>query len=176
MSIQRIERLGVILALVLAFVAMPAAAQMKVGYVDTQYILTKYQRALDVQKQLENEGNAMAAELKTLEDEITSKQERLQQQSLLLSDEKKREQYAEIQQMIQNYQLQTQNKQQQYQKREIDLMGPVYQEIDTAIKAVGDTEGFDFVMKAEALLFAKESLNLTEKVLDHLAKNAGKAQ
>ena len=62
MSIQRIERLGVILALVLAFVAMPAAAQMKVGYVDTQYILTKYQRALDVQKQLENEGNAMATE------------------------------------------------------------------------------------------------------------------
>lgn len=170
MSIQRIERLGVILVLALAFVAMPAAAQMKLAYVDTQYLLAKYQHSIDVQKQLEGEGQAMAAELKKMEDEIVSRQQDLEQKSLMLTEEKKREQAGQLQAMYQQYQQQSQQKQQQLVARREELLAPVFEEIDSAIKTVGERLEYDFVLKAEALLYAKDAHNLTENVLEELAK------
>lgn len=170
MSIKKIERLAMMLVLVLAFTALPAAAQMKLAYVDTQYLLAKYQHSLDVQKQLEGEGQAMAAELKKMEDEIVTRQQDLEQKSLMLTEEKKREQAGQLQAMYQQYQQQSQQKQQQLVARREELLAPVFEEIDSAIKVVGEREGYDFVLKAEALLYAKDAHNLTEQVLEDLAK------
>ncbi|MCK5145774.1 OmpH family outer membrane protein [bacterium] len=175
MSIQKIQRLFVVLALLLVFVAMPVMAQLKVGYVDTQYIMAKYQGSIDIAKQLESERAVIASELQTMEKDLVDRQKKLEQQSLMLSEEKKRQQYEELQTLYQQLQQQAQVKDQEFNKRRDELLGPIVEEVDTAIKNVGDENGYDFVLKSEALLFAKDSINITEKVLEELQKDKGTA-
>jgi outer membrane protein len=175
-SIQRIERLAVIFIVLIAFTAMPALAQVKVGYVDTQYILAKYQRSIDVANQLQSEYDAIQKELDGMQQELISGQQKLEQQSLMLSEEKKREQVAALQSLYQQIQTKAQEKEAEHNNRREELLAPVFEEVDTAIKKVGNDKGFDFIMRSESLLFAKDALNVTEAVLEELKKVAGKTE
>ena len=161
---------GLIIFLMLACILGSAtvSAQLKFGYVDSQRIFATYQLAIDTQKRFEEERTAALQELQTMETEIRTAQQSAEQQSLLLSEQKKREKAQEIQDMIVRYQQLTQEKDQELNNRRDELLQPVYKEIDTAIKKVSGVEGCDFVIEALNLLDAKEEYDLTEKVMKEL--------
>ena len=64
-------------------------AQMKMGYINSQEILSKHEEAIDAQKKLETENEKWGRELQQMQEEFQTLQEQLDQQSLLLSQEKK---------------------------------------------------------------------------------------
>ena len=165
------KRVLVIIGLVVLMMLLTASAvqaQMKFGYIDTQRIFASYQKAIDAQKRLEEERASMLRELQQMEEEIRTSQQALEQQSLLLSEEKKRQKEQEIQDMIMRYQRATQEKDQEFAKRQTEILKPVYDDINAAIRKIGDDEGYDFILDASALLDVKEQYDLTDKVLKAL--------
>ena len=56
-----------------------------------------------------------------------------------------------------------------------ELLKPILAKIDAAIQKVGSERGYDFILDAMsgALLYALDSHNLTEDVMDELAKATG---
>ena len=66
-------------------------AQAKIGYVDSQKILSTFAAALDAQKKLEEENATWDQELKKMNEDFKALQVQLEQQSLLLSEAKKKE-------------------------------------------------------------------------------------
>ena len=168
MITRRIFGLIIFLMLTCVFGSATVSAQLKFGYVDSQRIFATFQLAIDTQKRFEEERTAALGELQTMEQEIRTAQQSLDQQSLLLSEQKKQEKNQEIQDMIIRYQQLTQEKDQELGKRREELLAPVYKEIDTAIKKVSEAEDLDFVIEALNLLDAKEKYDLTEKVMKEL--------
>ena len=159
----------VVLFMVLGMAASSVVqAQLKFGYIDTQKILATYPKALDAQKQLETERNTILQDIQRQEEEIRNAQQTLEQQSLLLSEEKKRERAQEIQNMLVSLQEETQRKDQQFTQRRDELLQPVYEDINAAIRKLSDAEGYDFVLDALNLLDAKEEYDLTDKILKEL--------
>ena len=61
-----------------------------------------------------------------------------------------------------------------YQKQNL-LLKPVLKKIDIAIKNVGSEQSYDFILDvmSGALLYALDSHNLSEDVLEELSKTAG---
>ncbi len=51
------------------------------------------------------------------------------------------------------------------QKKESELMLPIYQSIDKAVREYGAANGYDYIYNAEALLFAKDSDDLTNALI-----------
>ena len=157
-----------------------AMAQMKIGYIDSNKILSTYAPAVDAQKKLEAEAAQWGQELQKMQDDFRSQQEALEQQSLLLSDAKKREKAEELQVLytrIQQYQNEKWGDQGEFFKRRNQLMQPVIETIDTAIKALGDREGYDFIFDAVQgnLLHAKAEYDLTDKVLKELESSSSES-
>jgi len=144
------------------------SAQVKFGYVDSQRIFATFQLAIDTQKRFEEERTAALQELQNMEQDFMTAQQSLEQQSLLLSEEKKRQKQQELQDMYLRIQNSTQDKEQELGRRREELLQPVYAEIDAAIKKVSTAEGCDFVMDALNLLDAKEEYDLTEKIMKEL--------
>ena len=148
-------------------------AQLKIGYIDSQIILNKLPSAVEAQKKLEEQSNAWAEELQKMGDKIRSLQQQLEQQSLLLSEEKKQEKQDEIQQLyLDSQRFQDQKFGQQgelYQKRN-ELLQPVFDQINEKIQAVAEESGYDYIFDAVAgnILYAKEEYNLTKILLDAL--------
>ena len=80
-----------------ALTAGTAMGQSKLAYVDSQKILATFPPALDAQKKLEAENNQWAQEFQKMQEDMKALNDKLEQQSLLLSDAKKKEAAQEIQ-------------------------------------------------------------------------------
>ncbi len=154
----------------------PAFAQLKVGYVNSQQVMEKFKDALDVRKQLAEFNTQWEGEARDMQKQIQKLQEELESQSLLLSDQRKQEKVQQIQTLGQQYQLFLQTKwgqQGEGVKKEVELLQPVYEKINAAIKKIGQAEGYQYIFDVVAgnILFASDDQpDLTEKLLVELNK------
>jgi len=164
------------ITLILGLGFSPVFAQLKLGYVNSQQVLEKFKDALDVKKQLAELNTQWESEARNMQREIQKLQEELESQSLLLSDQRKQEKVQEIQTLGQKYQLFLQTKwgqQGEGVKKEVELLQPVYEKINTAIKKIGEAEGYQYIFDVVAgnILYASDDQpDLTEKLLAELNK------
>ena len=164
-----------ILAAVACFlfvIAPHAGAQMKIGYIDTPKILATWEPALAAQKKLEGEANAVQMELQKREADIRDSQAKIEQQGLMLTEQKKAQKQQEIQDMIVQYQTFMQEKQVEIGKRREELFQPVTDKINDAIKKIGDDAGYDYILDTAqgVLLYVQDGHDLTEKIMEELNK------
>jgi len=149
-------------------------AQLKLGYIDSQKIVMTYTPAVEAQKKWEGERNSIAQELQKMVEELRASQASLEQQSLLLSEAKKREKTQELQEMDRRIQEFQQEKDQELLNRREELLKPVYEEINAAIQKIKERDGYDLIFDATALLEAKEQYDLTDIVLKELGEEPSK--
>jgi outer membrane protein len=151
-----------------------AQAQMKIGYIDAQMILANYKEFQDVERKYREFERELEREVTKLRNELQKMQENYERQSLLLSDKRKQEEQTAIlkkQEGLQRYVAEVADPQKgRLVQKNQELSGPVYRKVNSAIQQVAKDDGFDFVINSEALAFAKEDYNLTEKVLEELEK------
>ena len=167
---------SLMITLILGLGFSPAFAQLKVGYVNSQQVMEKFKDALDVRKQLAEFNTQWESEARDMQKQIQKLQEELESQSLLLSDQRKQEKVQQIQTLGQQYQLFLQTKwgqQGEGVKKEVELLQPVYEKINAAIKKIGQAEGYQYIFDVVAgnILYASDDQpDLTEKLLVELNK------
>ena len=170
---KRVLKSVLFCAILLVFVSGSAFAQLKLGYIDSQRILATYSEAVEAQKRLESETNKAGEEIKKMEDNLRLEQEKLEQQSLLLNEEKKRQKAQELQEMYLGIQQFGQEKQAELGRRQEELLKPIFDKINDVITKIGDSENYDFIFNGSVagnLVYAKEQYDLTDKVLEQLSK------
>jgi len=150
-------------------------AQSKIAYVDSQKILSTFSGAIDAQKKLDEENATWDQELKKMNDDYKVLQEQLEQQSLLLSEAKKKEKAQELQAAaveIQQYQNKKWGQSGDFFKRRGELMQPVIDQINRIVHQIGEDEDYDFIFDTVAgnIIHAKERYDITESVLEELEK------
>ena len=153
-----------------------ALADVKIGYIDAQQILTQYEGWRMAQVELEKEQKRLESEYLTLEQQVDSLYQSYQKQEFMMSEERKREKANEIQQKqveLQEFGM----KKLGPQNSEIiqiqnQLMQPILKILQDALDIVGKERGFDYILDAQsgAIVFALESNNLTEEVLEQMNK------
>ncbi|MFQ5637338.1 MAG: OmpH family outer membrane protein [bacterium] len=162
----------------LLFLSAPLSAQLKIGYIDSNKILASYKNAQDVRKQLEDLSKKWQEHAKGLEKEIKEMQEQLESQSLILSKEKKAEKAQQIQNSYVSYQQFLNEKfgpQGEAVKKESELLKPVIEKINEAIKKIGKDEGYNYifdVVAANILYASEDQTDLTDRLLEELNKGA----
>ncbi len=162
--------LGVFASISLSF------AQLKIGYVDSQKILAQYQEAIDAQNQLEQIRNQYQAEYETKVREYQQLAQEIESQSLLLSEEKKKEKLRELQDKateIDKYKYEKLNPEGgEFYRKNQELFKPIIDKINNVINKVGTDEEYDLILDASsgALLHALPKYDLTSRILDELNK------
>ena len=151
-------------------------AQLKIGYVDSQKILAQYQEAIDAQNQLEQIRNQYQAEYETKVREYQQLAQEIESQSLLLSEEKKKEKLRELQDKateIDKYKYEKLNPEGgEFYRKNQELFKPIIDKINNVINKVGTDEEYDLILDASsgALLHALPKYDLTSLILDELNK------
>lgn len=153
------------------------SAQLKIGYVNSSKILEVYKESLDVKKQLKELNAQWEDEARNMQKEIQDLQEQLESQSLLLSEERKTQKQQEIQNLYLKYQQFLQEKWNpqggEAVKKEVELIQPVYDKINAAIKKIGEAEGYQYifdVVGGNILYVSEDQPDLTERLLEELNK------
>jgi len=177
----KISLLSIVAALTVAalLVANPVSAQVKIGYVDSQKIIESYKEAQDAQKQLAEINKGWEDEARNMQRELQTKQDELESQALLLSDEKRKEKEADLQNLYLRFQQFQQEKwgtQGEAYKKQADLMKPIVDKINTVIRKIGTDEKFDYifdVVQGNIVHVSTSQPDLTAKVLEELNKAVG---
>jgi len=153
-------------------------AQIKLGYIDSQKILAQYQEAIDAQNQLEQIRNQYQAEYEAKVREYQALAQEIESQSLLLSEEKKKEKLRELQTKateIDKFKFEKLNPEGgEFYKKNQELFQPIIKKINDIITRIGAEEEYDMVFDASsgALLHALPKYDLTERILEELNKGA----
>ena len=165
----------IILTLTLASIAL---ADIKIGYVDSNEIMNNFDEVRQVQADLEKEQRRLESEFNELVYSLDSLKQDFDKQQFLMTDTRRNEKGNEIvnkEKSVQKFQLDKFGPEGEIYRVQNQLLKPVLAKIDAAIQKVGSERGYDFILDAMsgALLYALDSHNLTEDVMDELAKATG---
>jgi outer membrane protein len=152
-----------------------AGAEVKMGYIDSQKILEQYKPYQDALKEFSRYEEELGREINTMQNDLQKMQETYERQSLLLSEKRKQEEQKailkkrdDLQRFVQEA---TDPQRGRLARKTAELSEPIIQKVNEVIKQVAEGDGFDFVLNSAALAYAKEDHDLTEKVLESLAKD-----
>ena len=149
-------------------------AELKIGYVDSQKIMAQYQEAIDAQNRLEEIRNQYQAEYENKVREYQEMAQEIDSQSLLLSEEKKKEKLRLLQEKateIDQYKFEKLNPEGgEFYRKNQEIFKPVIDKINLVIQKIGRVEEYDYIIDASSgsLLHALPKYDLTEQVLEEL--------
>lgn len=148
----------------------------KMGYINSQKIIASYKEAQDTQERLNKINSTWEEEGKAMQKQFQEMGEQLESQSLLLSEERKREKQQELQSLymkIQQFQAEKWGQGGEFYKKQEELMQPIFDKINQAIKKVAELQNFDYVFDTVAgnIVYASpRQVDLTEEVIKDLEK------
>ena len=168
-----------IFLVLISAVTVFAQSPQKIGYVDSQIILTQLPEAIKAQSDLDALTQKWSNQLDSMKMALQQQYADVQKQIATMTEEQKQLKQKElIDKEQQIYQFQNQKFGQQngeiYQKQET-IFAPVKEKIYAAIEKVAKDEGMQFIFDKSGdilLLYADEAFDITFKVLDSLKRGA----
>jgi outer membrane protein len=153
------------------------AQTQKIGYVDSQVILTQYSAAIKAQGDLDALTNLWSAQLDSMSNDYQQALNNYQQQSNTMPKDQQvtaQQNIVNLEQKIMTFRRKkfAQPDGEIYAKQE-EIFAPVKKKIYAAIEAVAKEEGMKFVFDKSGdivLLYADAAFDITFKVLDRLKR------
>lgn len=167
---------GLFLALPTMHVGAAHAADLKIAHVDSKLIFDKYHETKKAQKEYDKQVQKWEQDVANKQKELMELKDRLEKQSLMLSDEKKKEMQADLMKRETEYRTfveKVYGKGGDLLSKNEEFSGPIIQKIKKTVQDVANQEGYDMVLDraAGAVVFWKKDNDLTQKVIDILNKD-----
>jgi outer membrane protein len=165
-----------IFALMLVTFSFSSFAEVLIGLVDIQKIITSIKEGKNVQKTLEKSFNDKKVILKKDEEKIKKAQEDYKKQSMVLADAARAIKEQEIQEMMMKLQNKTMEYQREIQKMEQDLKKPILEKLRPLIDDVSKESkvSMTFELSAAPIVYAESKKDLTDDVIKAYDKKYSK--
>ena len=163
------KKLIALLLMLLPFAGAVNAQDVKIAFVNTQEVFMALPEVADMQKKLEDLNAKYKKELETMQGEYQKKYSDFIAQQDSLTENIKVRRMQEVQDMQQRMDNFVQVAQQDVAKQQQDLMTPIQQKIQDAIKAVGAEQGYTYIIDPQVLLFqVSNAIDATQLVKTNL--------
>ena len=160
--------LALVLSLLVGLASALMAQDLKIGYVQVERLMQNFPEHEDASKTYEKELKSWQAQLGEYEQEIAQLSEEFEQRAMLFSPEKKKEKQDEIvskRQEAAKFYNEIFSEGGKAEQRQGELWAPIYAKINKAIEILGEREHFSMIFNAQGLLYAQDSLDVTDDVL-----------
>jgi Skp family chaperone for outer membrane proteins len=153
--------------------ALPLFAEQKIGYIDSQEILAKYQRAQEIKEEFQSKVNEWKEEVNRRQQELEKLQKSLETQSFMLTEEAKMRKIQEIQQKkaeLEKYINNVYKKDGEAEALNKELMQPLLAEIDTIVSEIAEEEEYTYILDASTgvVIYADDMYDITERIIETL--------
>jgi outer membrane protein len=138
-------------------------AQAKTAHVDVNEIISKMPAVIEAKKQLEKLQATYDTEYKTMVDEYQAKIKKYDQEAETVGEAVNATRQTEVQDLIKRITDYGENAKKELQKKETDLVAPLYDKVRASIEKVGKAKGYQYVLNAADLLL-KDGPDLTADV------------
>jgi outer membrane protein len=150
-----------------------AAKEFKVGYVDYDQVIAKYETAIQAKGEMDTVRLGFEAKAESLQGDYEQAKSEYESQQLTLSEEGKRAKNAEVEQRKRRYDsyvAEAYGKGGLIDQRYKELIAPIVGKIDSAVGKLATDEGFALVLDASkaGIVYADAGLDLTQLIIEDL--------
>jgi outer membrane protein len=162
-------KLGTILLVILGLALSPlwaGAAEVKIGTINTQDILTKSPEFKRAQDSLKRKAEEMSRPLQLRREDIGRQIQEFEKQAGIMKEDARKRKQEELQKKMSDLEKQAADAQKQLAQFEQNEKAPIFKKLEEAIKAVAQENKLDVVLDTvnPVVLYANPSLDITEKV------------
>ena len=158
-----------IAAIALALAALQAgAADMKIGFVNTERVFREAPAAKRAQQVLEREFSARNAELSKVEKQGRDLQQELERENVTMPESTRREKERQLADISRNFQRLQREIREDLNLRRNEELAKVQERATRVINQIAEQEKFDLVI--QEAVFASSRIDITEKVIRALAQ------
>lgn len=149
------------------------AAELKLGYIDSDRIFQSYEKTKTVQDDFNREVADISKTAREKKTEIDDLQRKLDQQSPMLSEAKRDEQNKQLQTKIGEYEAFVQanwGPNGKISKLNEEYLRPIIDRVHNIVTVIGTDEGYSLILDAADgnVVFGDRSYDLTDRVLNLL--------
>ena len=155
---------------VLTFVALlsvPAWADTKIGFVNTEKIFRDAAPAVRAQTKIEKEFEKRDQEMQRLAKQLQAAQESLEKNAVTMSETEKRNKEREFNDLNRDFQRKQREFREDLNQRRNEELAAVLERANKAIKAIAEAEKYDVIL--QEAVYASPKLDITEKVIKAMA-------
>ena len=165
--------LTMIAATLMLAASVPALAQERIGVVNLREAVFSSNAGAEfgdvIQGQLEEEQQAISQ----LESEATEMQDRLESDGAMMNESEREDLQSRFEKKVQEYQQRRARFQQAVNQRQQQFLQQSRPAVDAAMETLLEEHDLDIVIPAEAVIYAKPDMDLTDKMIELLNEQAG---
>jgi outer membrane protein len=162
----------------LATAGSGAAQEMKIGFLDAQKVLSQTKEGVRIRETLDAFVKARQELIDLEERELKRMKEELDQQGILLSKEALVVKQNEMEEAFGRYQRKASELKREVQDKQVSSLNAFNQKLEAATRDIAEKEGYGFILDKNgergAVIYGRESFNITAKVIDQMDKHFSK--
>ncbi|HCX33759.1 MAG TPA: hypothetical protein DHV08_09465 [Rhodocyclaceae bacterium] len=163
----------VLLAVVALFAAAaPAAAQVRIGFVNTERIFRESEPAVRAQKKLEKEFEKRDQELQRLGKQLQTMRENLDKNGMTMAESERAKKEREFADLNRDFQRKQRVVREDLNQRRNEELAAVLERANKVIRQIAEAEKYDIIFQ-DAVYFSPR-IDVTEKVIKALAEPPAK--
>jgi len=138
----------------------------KIGYVDIRRTFYEYEKTKNLEGELNTATQKSQDQRTKMVEEITKMRDEME----LLSGKAKEQKQAALEKKLGELQEFDRTTRQTLLNRKNDMFREVIEDIQKVVNEIGEKEGYDYVLDARNVMYAKEQYDLTDKVVKQINK------
>lgn len=167
-----IKSLLVITALVTVSVTATAQADThKIAVVDVGAIFQQLPQRDEISQNLQREFRERIERMQEREQQINQLRERIQRDEEIMSEQEYAQAMGEFQQRVQEAQQAGGQLDEEMRRRQNEERDRILRRMQEVIADIAESEGYDVVLEASGIAFARESYDISSRVLDAMSND-----
>ena len=156
------------LAVMVASPAMAAGENLPIGVVDMQAVIRGSSAVKNINSQIEAKKKVFQNEISAQEEKLRKAGDKLKKDKAVLSEEKFKEKRKQFQNDVAKVQRDVQERRVKLEKAYAAALKQVQKKIAEIIKAKATAKKLEMVVPSSQILYADETMNMTDVVLKQL--------
>jgi outer membrane protein len=145
-----------------------AAADLKVGFLNTERVLRESAPAVRAQKKLEREFEKRDADLKKMERQINDLRAAMDRDGATMSETDRRNKERELGTLTRDYQRIDRTFREDLNQRKNEELASLQERANKIIQQIADAEKFDLILQ-EPVVWASPRIDITDRIIKALA-------
>ncbi|MEW6601629.1 MAG: OmpH family outer membrane protein [Nitrospirota bacterium] len=141
------------------------AAELKIGYVDLQRIVSQSEQGKDAMKTLDNIEKAKNSLLEEKVNQIKKLEEELTVQGGILNAEAKGKKQAEHEKLVMEYQKMRRDRDEELKKNEAEFIQQIVLNVKKLLAKISEEEGYAAILNEAGIAYIRPEADLTDRVL-----------
>jgi len=143
-----------------------AAAELKIGFVNTERVFRDAAPAVRAQKKIEQEFAKRDQDIQKMAAQIRKMQEDLEKNSVTMTESDRRNKEREFGEMSKDFQRKQREFREDLNQRRNEELAAVLERANRTIKAIAESEKYDIIF--QEAVYASPRIDITDKVIKAL--------